>query len=477
MFRRKALARLSTPEDLDSLLVIVSRRSWVALGSCLLLCCATLAWTIFGRIPVTVEGVGVLVNPGNVKGLQTEAAGQLTELAIRAGQRIEKGQIIGRLDQPEIRKEITQSEAKLSDLIELDRATTALEMARWQAEKKVATDQTAFLHSEIRKSRELAESLRSKNKEFDSQQRTNLAKTKLVSQRLVAAFQERFKAVQDLRATGALSVDAVLESETQLRDKELALADQDVKLRELDVLEIESAKDFQQQQNRIGDLTLKLQSVDIAQQRLRQELLEKKAGRDREIKETRRRIDRLNLDLTEQSEVRSEFAGRVLEVSVTAGQVIAEGMRLGTVEIDDPHSELKNLAYFAIKDGKRIKPGMTVHVTPSTVQRTRFGSIIGRVSKCSDFPITRESVANMVGNKEVASQLTQEGGVIEVEAELRRDLTSPSGYKWTSRGPDVQFSAGTTTQVYITTEERAPITWLVPILRSWFEGTDSNKST
>lgn len=476
MFRRKALSRLSTPEDLDTLLVVVNRRGWLALGACLLVSCGALIWAMMGRIPVTVEGVGVLVNPGNVKGIQTDAAGQITELVIRPGQRVEASQIIARLSQPEIRKDITLAEAKLTDLVDLDEIATALEQERWQAEQTTAANQTKFLNEEIGKSQALAESLRTKNQEVTSQQRVNLGTSKKVSERLVRAFQGRFKAAQGLRESGAISVDGLLESETKLRNMELAFADHDVKLRELDVFEIESAKDYLRQQNRVGDLTLKLQEVEIAQQRLRQELLEKKAARDGEIKETRRRIERLKLDLTEQSEVHSEFAGRVLEVSVTAGQVISAGTRLATLEIDDPASELKNLAYFAIKDGKRIQPGMAVRITPSTVQRARFGSIIGHVSNCSDFPITRESVSNVVGNAEVASELAQDGGVIEIEAELERDLDSPSGYKWTSRGPDVRFSAGTTTHVFVTVEERAPITWLIPILRSWIQEVEGAES-
>ena len=66
--------------------------------------------------------------------------------------------------------------------------------------------------------------------------------------------------------------------------------------------------------------------------------------------------------------------------------------------------------------------------------------------------------------------------MIEIEAELERDFDSPSGYRWTSRGPDVRFSAGTTTRVYVTAEERAPITWLIPILQSWTEGTDADEN-
>jgi HlyD family secretion protein len=38
------------------------------------------------------------------------------------------------------------------------------------------------------------------------------------------------------------------------------------------------------------------------------------------------------------------------------------------------------LAYFPIKDGKQIKPEMVISITPDTVQRERFGGIIGKVN-------------------------------------------------------------------------------------------------
>ena len=66
--------------------------------------------------------------------------------------------------------------------------------------------------------------------------------------------------------------------------------------------------------------------------------------------------------------------------------------------------------------------------------------------------------------------------MIEIEAELERDVNSSSGFMWTSLGPNVKFSAGTTTHIYVTAEERAPITWLIPILRTWTEGTGSDET-
>ena len=132
------------------------------------------------------------------------------------------------------------------------------------------------------------------------------------------------------------------------------------------------------------------------------------------------------------------------------------GLRVGTIEMDDPHSQLSNLAFFNLRDGKRIFVGDRAHVTPTTVQRRAEGSIVGTVRRVSPFPITQESVINNVGNEEIARSLLQQGGAIEVEVDLERDPTSYSGFRWTSKDPQKKFSAGTTATVRITIEQRAP---------------------
>lgn len=61
IFRKEALERLSSPEQLDQLMQIVTPRSWLplaALGS--LLACG-IVWSFAGRIPVTTSGRGVMV--------------------------------------------------------------------------------------------------------------------------------------------------------------------------------------------------------------------------------------------------------------------------------------------------------------------------------------------------------------------------------------------------------------------------------
>jgi len=125
--------------------------------------------------------------------------------------------------------------------------------------------------------------------------------------------------------------------------------------------------------------------------------------------------------------------------------------------------------YLALKNGKKIKPGMKILITPDTVKRTRFGGIVGEIKEVSSFPVTSEGATSVVGNSEVVRKLMgEEGGRIEAVAKLTLDSKTFSGYKWSSsKGPQLKISPGTTTTVKVTVEKRKPITFVLPILREW----------
>jgi HlyD family secretion protein len=73
-----------------------------------------------------------------------------------------------------------------------------------------------------------------------------------------------------------------------------------------------------------------------------------------------------------------------------------------------------------------------------------------------------------VGNQEVADKLTKGGYQIEGLVKLQADPTSPSGFAWTARlSPDVEVTAGTTADIWVTYEERTPISFILPKLREW----------
>ena len=61
LFRKEALERLSSPEQLDQLMHIVTLRSWLPIATISALLACGITWSLIGRIPVTTTGRGVIV--------------------------------------------------------------------------------------------------------------------------------------------------------------------------------------------------------------------------------------------------------------------------------------------------------------------------------------------------------------------------------------------------------------------------------
>jgi HlyD family secretion protein len=149
IFRKESLERLSSPERLDQLMEVVSPRSWlslVALGSVV---GVAVIWSIYGSIPITVEGRGVLIYPSNVVPLQSKSAGQLMTFNVKVGDVIKKGQVLATIDQAELRKQLQQQRAKLTELESQDQAVGSLQGQRLEQEKRSQYQQRQYLQQRI----------------------------------------------------------------------------------------------------------------------------------------------------------------------------------------------------------------------------------------------------------------------------------------------------------------------------------------
>jgi hypothetical protein len=87
LFRRKALEKLASPEQLDQLMAITTPRSWLALFGLGGLLLAAVLWSVFGTIPTTVTGDGILI-PGEQEPGLLEA---VLYVSVWDGARIEPG--------------------------------------------------------------------------------------------------------------------------------------------------------------------------------------------------------------------------------------------------------------------------------------------------------------------------------------------------------------------------------------------------
>lgn len=102
IFRKAALDRMSSPEQLDQLLQVTAPRTWLALTA-LVLCLGTaLAWGYWGRVTTTVEASGMLVASGGVRSIPSPLAGQISDLRVRIGDRVAAGQVMAIVGTPQL---------------------------------------------------------------------------------------------------------------------------------------------------------------------------------------------------------------------------------------------------------------------------------------------------------------------------------------------------------------------------------------
>ena len=62
VYRKSLLERISSPEQLDKMIVITSPSYWLAILGGALIIVAALVWSVFGSIPISMETTGVFVS-------------------------------------------------------------------------------------------------------------------------------------------------------------------------------------------------------------------------------------------------------------------------------------------------------------------------------------------------------------------------------------------------------------------------------
>lgn len=145
---------------------------------------------------------------------------------------------------------------------------------------------------------------------------------------------------------------------------------------------------------------------------------------------------------------------------------------LGDKVVDE---ELRHLGFFPVGAGKKVVPGMEIRIDPANIEVQRFGSLVGQVTDVSKYPVSGEGIVNLVGNSELAKAFSTQGGAIMITASLKRDDSTPNGYKWTSKSPEVDITAGITTTSRVTVERRRPVSFVIPLMREWLLGEGQRK--
>ncbi|WP_413358828.1 hypothetical protein [Prochlorococcus sp. MIT 1201] len=154
--------------------------------------------------------------------------------------------------------------------------------------------------------------------------------------------------------------------------------------------------------------------------------------------------------------------------SVSKGQVV--------LQLSDDSLKGPRLVpvFLGSKEMAQVFPGMDALATPEGYKRSEVGGIRGRVVSMAQVPSGLEDVSARVGLKSLAQVITnrEPSPTLAVVALERTGKTSPfnsGGYRWSSKG-DLPFppTPGDRLSVQITTRHVAPIEMVLPSVRYFF---------
>ena len=132
----------------------------------------------------------------------------------------------------------------------------------------------------------------------------------------------------------------------------------------------------------------------------------------------------------------------VVSLPVSLYQVVTPGTAVASLE---PLSDdLEAVVYVPVSQGKGIRPGMAVRLSPSVAKKEEYGVMLGTVTSVSPYSVSETGINMLTGNEVLTHALTSGRAVHKVRVQVLRDPNSRSGIKWSSgRGPNLAITSGT----------------------------------
>jgi HlyD family secretion protein len=397
---------------------IVKPAGWLQLGAIVVALAGALIWAALLDVPVVVNGKGMILSIHGVAAVASPSRGTIAELMVKEGDDVRVGDLIARIEQPDLRMQHATKVAMLKEARErlarhedLNRRTIETQRVADKVRTEAAQRRITLLGSELQ------------------------------------VLRERDANLHDLSKRGVVSRDQVLASEAKVHEVEI---------------EIGSATSEIAAISSQADLQLLQQERDISAIRDQVSQLETETAETAKL-------------LAVQSEIRSAYSGRIVELEASAGSFIEAGAPMMTLLRDDDNDPttgpLFALAYVPPADGKNIKTGARVLVAPSSVERSEYGMIRGVVRTVAETPSTTAGMMNVLKNDQMVKALSANGAPFMVTIELQQDPKTRSGYAWSSsQGPDAHLTSGTVADSEIVVVERRLLGVVIPPLARWFRG-------
>ena len=209
LFRKVALERMSSPEQLDQLITITTPVGWLALLAIGGLLVAAIFWGIYGSIPTQVQGSGIILKKEGMMSVQVKNSGKITKLNIEVGDAVEKGQIVARLQQDEILEKIRLAQLDLKNLEtsfgekrKTEEETKRIRLQELRQREKNLYQQIENLETQIHVQNELKN-----QKEKEKEGRERLVKEGIITESKVLEIENEIVGIQQNIAALRLQIE------------------------------------------------------------------------------------------------------------------------------------------------------------------------------------------------------------------------------------------------------------------------------
>lgn len=527
IFRKSSLDKLSSPEQLDKAITIISPSFWIAAIGGGLIIAVALVWSIFGRLPVNVNANGIYMGKDGMHAVVAEADGIVQEVFVAEGDTVTAGEKIAKLDDEVYQTELEKLMARRDNVEAVtfysydDPATADTKpLLDLKAQSEVSgtalsADQAALRERYKALSKQRGATSSAKSTMNSAESTLKKKQNELLSlQKDYKEAQEEFAAAETAYQNFLATISAAPYS--------ISIADPDPKTIETLIntsttLDENQKKELLAGVKKYTDARTKLDNAEAAAQKKEVEVgnaqtkystalqtysTEKaaqkqlqdtvsqmeakvtgdKAGKSDQLSALEEQfiaakgsiLDQLNQEIDKQSRaadamtLTSRVNGKVSGLNIAEGNAVAQGTticKITSTGTDDTGVT----CYVPVSEGKKIKAGMKIVVYPSTVSKQEYGHMEGEVVKVSSTVVSAEDMQNQLGDPTLVQVFQQSGPVVRVNCRLEEDSSTASGYKWSSKkGAEVTLEEGTVINADIVTEEKAPISMLIPYLREKF---------
>ncbi len=437
IYRKVSLDRLSSPEELDQRLTVTSPIGWLSMLAIGALVFVTIIWGIFGSISNKAVGRGIIISSSGVTSVIHHATGQISDVSIDDGDYVEKGQVIARIDQSELIREINKYKADLA-------AARAIDLEKMELNDSKLNFNIFGKISQMYNNYEAARASLETQKAYYNTQKTQAEYELEQARSQYEESLEKCNSANILYENGAISEIDFNNAKRQLSVSELAFENKKQNYHELPLSQLLEAEiNFAAQKQLLKD-TITVSILDLEKD-----------------------IEKMQRDLLNNSEIIASASGRVLEMRVKKGDIVQAGGAVCTISEEKDQSEsLEAAVYVPVGQGKKITPGMEVNISPSTVKKEEHGFMLGNVVSVSKYPASAQGMMLTLGNSELVQQLSGNDAPIEVRVKLVMDSTTISGYKWsTPEGPPIVIDEGTFCLGEVKVEENRPISMVIPFIK------------